>query len=312
MENLTSVFTIEFFYAIIRIASPIILAAMGEVLLEKAGIFNLGLEGMMLFGAFFGVLGSYLFGSAVGGIFFAILIGIVLGLLFGWAVISIRANQAVTGTAINILALGMTSLLARLVWGVMDVPLAVDSISVVPIPLLHRIPLVGHIIFDHSPMVYLSYLSIGVVYYLLYKTTWGLKIRAIGEHPKAAVTMGIEVIRWKYIICIVSSVFASLSGSILSLSFMNLFVENMSAGRGFMAIASVILGRWHPIGIALGGLLFGFGTALQMRLQSFGIPIPTDLLLVFPVLLALIVVLVVRGSSSARPAALAKPFYKEQ
>lgn len=312
MENITSVLTVEFFYAIIRMASPIILAAMGEVLLEKAGIFNLGLEGMMLFGAFFGVLGSYLFANALGGIFFAVLIGVLLGLLFGWAVISIRANQAVTGTAINILALGMTSLLARLVWGVMDVPLAVDSIPMVPVPVLNRIPLVGHVLFNHSPMVYLSYLSVGVVYVLLYRTTWGLKIRAIGEHPKAAVTMGIAVIRWKYVISVLAAICATLSGSILSLSFMNLFVENMSAGRGFMAIVSVILGRWHPVGIALGGLLFGFGTALQMRLQSFGIPIPTDLLLVFPVLLALIVVLFVRGSSSARPSALAKPFIKEQ
>ncbi len=311
MENILAVLTQEFFYAMIRMASPIILAAMGEVMLERAGIFNLGLEGMMLFGAFFAVLGSFLFHSAWAGVALAMMVGVLLGLLFGWAVISIRANQAVTGTAINILALGMTSMLARMIWGVMDVPLSVSSIDVFAIPLLHKMPLLGYVLFQHSPLVYLAYLSVPLAAFVLYRTSWGLKIRAIGEHPKAAETMGIHVLRWKYAMAIIAGSCATLAGSILSLSFMNLFVDNISAGRGFMAVVSVILGQWNPWGIAMGGLIFGFGNALQMRLQSFGIPIPTDLLLIFPIFLALIVVLISKGSSAARPSALAKPYYKE-
>ena len=311
MEEFLSLFTSDFFYATIRMASPIILAALGEVLLERAGIFNLGIEGTMLFGAFFAVLGSYLTGQAWMGIVFAMLIGAFIGLFYAVAVVSIRSNQAVTGTGLNILALGLTSLLSRMVWGVREVPLSVNGIGAFKIPLLGDIPVIGEILFNHSPLVYAAYIMIAVVFFILYKTSWGLKIRSIGEQPKAADTMGINVTGWKYGMCILSSMFAAVSGAILSLSFMNVFVENMSGGRGYMAVASVILGQWNPVGAAIGGLIFGVGNALQMRLQAFGVPIPSSLLLVFPMIFALIVVLFVRGSASARPAALSKPYFKE-
>ena len=311
MEQFLSIFTDDFFYATIRMASPIILAALGEVLLERAGIFNLGIEGIMLFGAFFAVLGSFLTGSAWMGVVFALLVGVVLGLVYAFAVVTIRSNQAVTGTGINILAIGLTSLLSRMIWGVQAVPLTVKGIGPLAIPFLSDIPVIGAILFNHSPLVYLSYIMIGFVYFILYKTSWGLKIRSIGEQPKAADTMGINVIRWKYGMCMISSMFATLSGAILSLSFMNLFVDNMSGGRGYMAVASVILGQWNPMGAAVGGLIFGAGNAIQMRLQAFGVPIPSSLLLVLPMVIALVVVLAVRGSASARPSALAKPYFKE-
>ena len=311
MEQFLSIFTDDFFYATIRMASPIILAALGEVLLERAGIFNLGIEGIMLFGAFFAVLGSFLTGSAWMGVVFALLVGVVLGLVYAFAVVTIRSNQAVTGTGINILAIGLTSLLSRMIWGVQAVPLTVKGIGPLAIPFLSDIPVIGAILFNHSPLVYLSYIMIGFVYFILYKTSWGLKIRSIGEQPKAADTMGINVIRWKYVMCMISSMFATLSGAILSLSFMNLFVDNMSGGRGYMAVASVILGQWNPMGAAVGGLIFGAGNAIQMRLQAFGVPIPSSLLLVLPMVIALVVVLAVRGSASARPSALAKPYFKE-
>lgn len=311
MEQFLSIFTEDFFYATIRMASPIILAALGEVLLERAGIFNLGIEGIMLFGAFFAVLGSFLSGNAWMGVVFALLIGVVLGLVYALAVVTIRANQAVTGTGINILAIGLTSLLSRMIWGVQAVPLTVKGIGPLKLPLLGDIPIIGSVVFNHSPLVYLAYIMIGVVYFILYKTSWGLKIRSIGEQPKAADTMGINVIGWKYGMCVVSSMFSAIAGAILSLSFMNLFVDNMSGGRGYMAVASVILGQWNPMGAALGGMIFGAGNAIQMRLQAFGVPIPSSLLLVLPMIIALIVVLAVRGSASSRPSALAKPYYKE-
>lgn len=310
MENLLAIFSADFFYAVVRMASPIILAAIGELMLERAGIFNLGIEAGILFGAFFGVLGSSLFQSAAMGLALAILVGVALGLVYGWAVITLAAHQAVVGTGLNILALGLTSLLARMIWGVLEVPLVVPSIPDTPIPLLSKIPIIGHIFFDHGPLVYLSYIMVAVVWFVLYKTTWGLKIRSIGEHPKAAATMGINVIGWKYGMSIFAWVCATVAGVILSLSFMNVFVDNISAGRGYMAVACVILGQWNPWGVMAGGLIFGAGNALQMRLQAYGVPIPSDLLLVIPMVLALLVVLLVRGKASARPAALSKPYEK--
>lgn len=310
MQGFLAIFSEDFFYAVVRMASPIILAAVGEVMLERAGIFNLGIEGGILLGAFFGVLGSYLFGSALMGLLLAILVGALLGVLYGWAVITLGANQAVTGTGINILAAGLTSLLARMIWGVMDVPLTVQGINETPIPILEKIPFVGKVFFSHSPLVYFAYIMVAIVAFILYKTTWGLKIRAIGEHPKAADTMGIHVIAWKYGMSVFACICAAIAGVILSLSFMNVFVDNIAAGRGYMAVACVILGQWNPWGCLLGGVIFGAGNALQMRLQAFGVPIATDLLLVIPMALALVVVLLVRGKNTARPAALAKPYEK--
>lgn len=311
MNLFEALLTQDFFSATVRMAAPIILAAVGEVMLERAGIFNLGIEATILIGAFFGVLGSYLFGSAWLGLLVAILAGCVVGLIFGWAVISMRANQAVTGTALNIFALGITSLLARMIWGVRDTPLQVAAIGVWPVPVLSKIPYIGPILFEHSPLVYLAYIMVVVVAVVLYKTTWGLKIRAIGEHPRAADTMGINVLTWKYAMSVAACALAAIAGAMLSISFMNLWVDNISAGRGYMAIACVILGQWSPWGVVLGGLIFGAGNALQMRLQSFGLPIATNLVLTLPMIIALIVVLLAKGSALARPMALAKPYYKE-
>ena len=310
MEAFLSIFGEEFFKAAIRMAAPIILAAVGEVLLERAGIFNLGIEGAMLLGAFTGVLGSAWTGSAVGGLFVSILFGVILGLVFGWATITLQANQAVTGTGLNILFLGLTSMLNRMIWGVQDVPTTVDAFSEMPIPLLSKIPVLGDVLFNHTPLVYLSYIMVAVTAFVLYKTTWGLKIRAIGEYPKAADTMGINVIGWKYGMAVFACVCACVSGVLLSLCFNSMFSDNIASGRGYMAVACVILGQWNPIGALFGGLIFGAGNALQMRLQAYGVPIPTDLLLVIPMTLALIMVLFIHGKASARPAALSKPYEK--
>lgn len=311
MEAFLSIFGSTSFYStIIRMAAPIVLAAVGEVLLERAGIFNLGIEGCMLLGAFTGVLGSYWFSSAVGGLFVAIAFGALLGIVFGWAVITLRANQAVTGTGLNILFMGLTSLLGRMIWGVGDVPTTVQAFEDMPIPLLSKIPVLGPIFFNHTPLVYLAYVMVLVCAFFLYKTTWGLKVRAIGEYPKAADTMGINVTGWKYGMAIFACVCASISGVILSLCSMNMFTDNMSGGRGYMAVACVILGQWNPFGALAGGIIFGAGNALQMRLQAYNVPIPSDLLLVIPMTLALVMVLLIRGKASARPAALAKPYEK--
>jgi len=312
MENLLSLFSQEFFYATMRMASPIILIATGEVILQRSGIINLGMESMVIIGAFLGVLGSSFFGSGWMGVLTAMAGGCLVGFLFGFFVISLRTNQSVTGIAFNVIGMGLTSVLNRVLWGIRMVPVQVDGIARFPIPLLSKIPFIGPVLFDHTPIVYLAYILVFVAVFVLYKTSLGLKIRSIGEDPWAAASIGINVIRWRYSCIILAGCLAAMGGTILSLSQMNMFVEGMSGGRGYFALATVILGQWHPIGAALGGLLFGAGQALQMRLQVFGVPIASDLLLVFPFLLALIAVIIFHGEASAKPAALGKPYEKER
>ena len=309
MSNFSAIFTIDFFYAAIRLAAPILLAAIGELMLEKAGIFNLSVEAGILIGGFFGVLGSYYTKSALGGLGAALLAGAIMGIIFGYAVISLRAHQAVVGTGLNIFASGITALLARTIWGA-DVVIEVEAFHKIKIPVLGDIPVIGHLLFDHTPMVYVAYLSVFAALFVLYRTSFGLKIRAIGEYPKAADTMGIPVFRYKYMMSVVGWMCAAAAGTILTLGFTNMWTDGISSSRGYYAIACVILGQWHPVGILLGSLLFGTGSALQMRLQALGSGIPTDLLLVIPMVLALLVVLFIRGNTSARPTGLSKPYSK--
>ncbi|NPV75560.1 MAG: ABC transporter permease [Anaerolineae bacterium] len=311
MNNILSLFTEEFFYATIRMASPVILAATGEVFLQRSGIINLGMESMVIYGAFFGVLGSALTGSGWMGLAAAMLAGTITGLLYGFIVITLKANQSVTGTAFNIVGIGLTSFLARVIWGIRELPVQVDTIKPWSVPILNKIPFIGHILFDHSPLVYLAYILVGVATFVIFKTTWGLKVRAVGENPRAAASIGINVYAWRYFCAILAGCLASMGGAVLSLVDLNMFVDGMSGGRGYFALATVILGRWHPVGAAIGGLVFGAGNALQMRMQAFGVKIPSDLLLILPFVLAFLAVVIFHGKSSAKPAALAKPYEKE-
>ncbi|MCD8249826.1 MAG: ABC transporter permease, partial [Lachnospiraceae bacterium] len=245
MSDFLSIFTLDFLYAAIRLAAPILLAAIGELMLEKGGIFNLGIEGGMLMGGFFGVLGSYYTENVWGGFLFALLIGAVLGLLFGWAVISLHAHQAVVGTGLNIFATGLTALLSRTIWGESAV-IEVDAFERLRFPLLSDLPGIGHLLFDHTPLIYVAFLSVPIAWFILYRTSWGLKIRAIGEYPKAADTMGIHVIRYKYLMSMVGWMCAAASGTILTLGFSNMWTDGIASSRGYYAIACVILGQWSP------------------------------------------------------------------
>jgi ABC-type uncharacterized transport system permease subunit len=310
IEGILGLFTLEFFFATVRMASPIALAALGEVYLEKSGILNLGLEATMLMGAFFGVLGSAMTGSALMGLLAALLAGVLTGLLFGFLSITMRANQIVTGAALNIAALGLTSFLSRIIFGVRPIPVQVEGFKPWPIPLLSEIPFIGRVLFEQSPLVYFTYLMVIVMTFVLYRTTWGLKIRAVGEHPRAADTVGINVFRWRYGCVLLNGALGGIAGSILSLAQLNTFVDNMTAGRGFIALAAVIFGRWNPVGAAAAALVFGAADALQMRVQAFSLNVPTDLLLMMPYLITLIGVIVFRGKAAA-PVALTKPYEKE-
>ena len=310
-DILDLIFTVNFLYATIRIATPLILAAIGEVILERSGVINIGMEGMMLTCAFSGILVASSSGSATLGLLSAVIIGALTALLYGVAVITLRANQIVTGVAINIIALGLTSYLSRVIFGIRPLPLQAPGIGTFPIPLLSDIPVIGHIFFEQDPLTYLTFILIVVLTFVLFRTTWGIKIRAVGEHPRAAETMGINVNFWRYACVVFNGMMCGLAGVSLSLVQLNSFVDNMTTGRGFIALAAVIFGRWNPFGAAIASLVFGAASALQLRLQVFDIGISKQLLLMLPYAVTLIGVIIFR-SQTATPAALAQPYIKEE
>ena len=311
IEKFLELFTTEFFYATIRMATPLTLAAIGEVYLERSGVINIGMEGMMLLGAFFGVLGAALSGNPLVGLLAAIAIGALAALLFGLAVITLRANQIVAGAAVNITALGLTSFLPRVIFGIRPLPPQVTGIEVWPVPGLSNIPFVGHVLFEQSPVVYLTYFLVVISTFVLFRTTWGLKIRSVGEYPRAADTVGISVHSWRYGCTVLNGMLCGIAGASLSLAQLNTFVDNMTAGRGFIAMAAVVFGRWNPVGATIAALVFGAATALQLRLQAFEIGISSQLLLMLPYAVTLLGVIIFRGQTAA-PVALAKPYVKEQ
>lgn len=310
MENTWLAEIINFLGADIRTAVPLLIAATGLIFSERAGIVNIGVEGMMLIGSLAGVVGSYFLGSAWLGVLVAILSGIICGLFFAYLVVSAQADQVVIGAAFNILGLGVTTSFARVIFGVNTAPPSIDSFHPVSLPVLSKIPVLGPILFNQTELVYLALVLVPVAHFILFKTALGLKIRAVGEHPRAADTVGINVYRVRYGACIVGGALAGLAGSYLSLSLLNFFTENMTAGRGFIALAAVIFGKWTPLGTLGATLLFGAGDALQYRLQAANSGIPYQVLLMIPYLLTIAALAGFVGKAIP-PAASGKPYSKE-
>ncbi|MHB0885576.1 MAG: ABC transporter permease [Bacillota bacterium] len=301
-------FSVDFGYASIRMASPLILAALGGLFSERAGVLSLGLEGMMLSGALAGFLGSFYSGSPWVGVVYAALAGGLLALVYAAACITFKANQVVAAVGLNILAQGVTGLVFRGAFGITQDLKQAAAFKPVPIPVLSKIPVLGQIVFNHEILVYGAFVLLPVVIWVLYRTTWGLKLRSVGENPLAADTVGVKVVRMRYAAVIISGGLAGIAGSLLSIAFINTFIENITAGRGFVAFAAVIFGKWTPVGVFLSALLFGAADALQLRIQALGLPIPYQLMLLFPYLLALIA-LVFSGRSQA-PASLGTAYEK--
>jgi simple sugar transport system permease protein len=268
------VFNLTLLQNTIRTATPLILAALGGLLTMHAGILNIGMEGMILIGAFFGVLGSYFFHSALAGVLVAVVSGVLIGLLFGVFVIDLKSDEFIIGIAINIFAGGLTIFLLRSIFGVKG---AFSSPDIVPLPdvslpFLDAIPFLDTILNNHSVFVYLSWIFVMLVYVFLYKTPYGFWLRASGEHPESLETAGISPKKMKYLSSILCGVFCGMAGAHLSLGYLTLFTENMSAGRGFISLAAIIFGSANPINTFGASLLFGFFDALGIRLQGVGIP----------------------------------------
>ena len=291
-------------------AVPLTLGALAGVLCERAAIINIAIEGMMLTAAFTGSLVA----SAASSLGVGLLLGVLAGGLLGWilAVLSIRykVNQIIGGTVINIFAIGLTSFLSARIFSEYQDLNNPGRFGVIDIPILSDIPIIGPIFFSNNVFIYLMYALIILITIGLFRTRWGLRVRAVGEHPRAADTVGINVLRIRYQNVILGGMVAGLAGAYFTLGSVGRFDENMTAGRGFIALAAMIFGRWHPVGAFGAALLFGFADSLQNKLAILDTPIPSEFLLMAPYLATILVVAGVVGRARP-PAADGEPYTKE-
>ncbi len=292
----------------IRNATPLVFAALGGMFSERSGVVNIALEGLMLIAAFAGVVGAWLSGSALVGLLFALAAGLLFALLHALMCITFEADQIISGTAINLLALGGTGFVMVLIFGGGGTSPRVSGFKEVAIPLLSDIPLIGPALFDQSLLVYLMYTLVPITYFVIFRTPFGLRIRATGEVPEAVDTAGVSVARMRYYGVGLSGLLAALGGVYLSMGILSAFSENMTTGRGFIALAALIFGRWNPVGAAGAALLFGFGLAVTYQVPQEAIPI--EFIQMIPYILT-IVVLAGFGGRAIAPAAIGKPYRKE-
>jgi simple sugar transport system permease protein len=290
--------------ATVRVATPLALAAIGETVSERGGVLNLGIEGAMLGGALGAAWGA-LHGGAWAGVAAGTMVGVLTGLVFGLVAVVGRADQIITGTAVTLAAIGLTGLLAPAALGVAGAALTLPTLPPVALPGLSRVPVLGPVLFTQSVLTYMTVLLGLTATWLLWRTRFGLELRAAGESPEAASASGVSVARVRLMATLIGGALAGLAGASLVLAQVGAFTERMTAGRGFIAVAIVVLGRWHPMGAILAALLFGATIALQFLFQAAGTPIPYQALLALPYLLALAVLATVVGRAGA-PAGLTK------
>ncbi|HXJ63481.1 MAG TPA: ABC transporter permease [Actinomycetota bacterium] len=301
--------SVGFLLSTVNLSMPLVFAAFGGLFSERSGVINIALEGMMLFGAFVGVAVDFWTGSPWLGLLAGVAVGGVLGALHGLFSITVRADQIVSATAINLLALGLTSALIAPIWGAPGVSPSVELIPPVHIPGADHLGAVGRFLQGLTPLDYAGFALVVVTFYVLYRRPSGLRLRACGESPDAAASSGVNVIRTRYVAVIVSGCLAALGGVYLSLGEVGLFQRGMTQGRGFIALAAMIFGKWRPIPVFLACVMLGAADAFQFRAQALGVPIPNELLLALPYIVALIALATFVGRASA-PAAIGRPYVK--
>lgn len=298
---ISSLFTLTFLTELLssslRMTTPILYTAMGEVFSERAGITNIGLGGIMVIGAVSSFISVSLTGSLFLGVLIAILCGILINSLFAYCVIYRNSDQIVMGMALNILAAGFASFLYRAVFGISQTPEKIEGFQPIHIPVLADIPVLGEVLFHQNILLYLAFLLVPVCSFVLFRTPFGLKLRSVGEYPKAADSMGIKVYRQRFLGCIIGGAFGAVGGAYLSVAYMNMYVDNLVSGRGYIALAAVIFGKWKPKGVLLATLLFGFTDALQMRLQAMSLGIPYQFMAMLPYLVTMIALVCFVGKS---------------
>jgi ABC-type uncharacterized transport system permease subunit len=308
---LEAVFISGLIGAMMRMATPIIFATLGEIIVERAGVLNLGIEGIMLMGAMTGFLVSLSSGSLWLGVLASALVGMAFGLLMAFLAVYLGLSQHVSGLGITLFATGLAMFVYRLHFGSPTVPPTVQPFKEIAIPVLSAIPVIGSGLFNQYALTYVAWLLVPMVSILLYKTKAGLKIRTVGENPVVADTVGVNVNLTRTLCLIVGGAFMGVGGSFLTLAHQNMFLMDVIGGRGWVAIAMVIFGNWDPLKGTLGALIFGFLDGLQLRLQGLGIKISFYLFLMIPYLLT-IVALVIVSRKATVPAGLLKPYRREE
>jgi simple sugar transport system permease protein len=296
----------------VRVATPLLCATMGEMFAERAGVLNLGIEGIMLLGAMSGFTAAYLSGSLWLGMATAAATGIVFGALMGLLTVSLGLSQHVSGLGVTMLCTGFAFFSYRLIFGQPSQPPNVEAFATVPIPLLADIPVLGPTLFNHFAFVYLVFALVPLAAYALYRTPWGLALRTVGENPHAAAGAGIGVAWMRYQALMISGALFGVGGAYFSLAQFNAFTFGVISGRGWVCIALVVLGRWDPWRCAMAALLFGAVDALQLRLQSSGaIDLPYQLFLMLPFVMTVVAMAFLARNARA-PAALLVPFRREE
>jgi general nucleoside transport system permease protein len=308
MDNSYLVMFVTWVTMSIRMAVPLLFPSLGGLISQKAGIYNFGLEGMMLCGAYFGYFGSYKTGNPWVGLLMGAVAGGLLGLVLAFTSIRLRVSQLVIGLGIGIFGLGLTSYLFRLI-GIGTTSPAATLYKKIDFGPLRGIPVLGEIFFTHDWMVYAAFGLVVLIAWFFYRTTPGLNFRAVGENPQVAETAGVNVIIYRYLAVVASGVLAALGGSFLSLTQTAYFTENLTAGRGWIAISAIILGKYNPWGVMLACLLFGAADAAQMQIQVMRLGIPYQFLLMIPYILAMLAMVGVVGKVRS-PAAMGKPYIR--
>lgn len=309
---MTSELLIAICLAAIASGTSILLPALGEAITERSGIQNLGVEGMMLMGALFGYIIDIQTQNIVLAFVAAMVAAAALALVHAFLSITLRANQIVSGLAVTLFGSGLTAFIGKPFVGAQ----APVVLSRVPIPGLSQIPVVGQILFNQDPIVYLSFVLVPLAWYLIYRTRPGLNLRAIGESPATADAMGVGVTSRRYLYTLIGGAFAGLGGAYLSLGYTPTWVEGMTAGRGWIAVGLVVFGMWDPLRIMAGAYLFGFVDGFQLRVQALGSTIPSFFLNMLPYLFAVVVVSLSSGERLQRrlgiPRALGLPYWREE
>lgn len=281
----------NFLALMLQLSVPIVLGALCGTIAERGGVILLGVEGMMLIGAFAGVAGSFFTGSAIAGVLLSAAAGAVIGLIYAMFCLKWKAHQSVVGVGVNLFASGITAVLLKSIWHTEGMSDPVEAVSSLTVPVLCNIPVIGALFKEQSPYLYVMFFLVAAVWILFYKTKYGLRYRAIGDQPHAVQTAGVPVKRYRYIAMMAAGAIAGLAGSYLSLSQNNLFVTDMTAGRGFMGLAANIFGGWQPAGSLGAGMVFAVAQAARFYLTDFAIP--SQIVQMLPYVITLLILLFV-------------------
>ncbi len=312
LDGLATLFDVGFFAALIRISTPLLLATLGELYNERAGVLNLGIEGIMLLGAMVGFTATYFTGNLAIGVVAALITGALAGLIMALLAVVLGVSQHVSGIGMTLLASGFAFYLYRLIFGQPPVPPNVVAMAPAPIPLLSDIPFLGGVLFDQTILTYVALLAVPATAYLLFRTNWGLDLRTVGENPRAADAAGVSVWSVRVQALVLGGAMMALGGAYLTIAQFNAFTFGVVSGRGWVSIALVVFGQWNPWRCAAGALLFALLEALQLRLQATNtLHLPYEVFLMLPFVFTIVAMALVSRNARA-PASLLVPFRKEE